>query len=105
MESNKKELDMIKFMERFNDIVYFAVDENKKFSIDEFYQSCENKTLIEKLENFWFNLPEDEENREKYLELVCNEFDETKSFDNWWYALLYYTLQGIISYFETNYMK
>jgi len=105
MQRTKETTELMKFLWKFNDIVYFATDENKEFSTEDFYQSCKDETLIDKLEDLWFNLPESEGNRKKYLELICNEFDETKLFNNWWYALLYYTWQGLINYFETNYIK
>ncbi len=105
MERTKETIDLMKFLWKFNDIVYFASDKSKIFSTEDFYQSCQDRTLIEKIEEYWFKLPESEENRKKYLELVCNEFDDTKLFDNWRYALLYYTWQGLVNYFETNYIK
>ena len=101
---HRENLDMIKFFERFNDIVFFINDESKIFSTDEFYNACKDETLIDVLIDLWFNLPELEKNRKKYLELVCNNFDDTKYFDNWWSALIYYTWQGLVHYFENNHI-
>ena len=67
MERTKETIDLMKFFWKFNDIVYFVNDESKKFSTEDFYQSCENETLIDRLEDFWFKLPEIEENRKIYI--------------------------------------
>lgn len=104
MQRTKENVDFIDFISKFNDTLYFLEDKSRVFSTEDFYESCKDETLIEKLEDFWFYLPKIEENRTKYLELVCNEFDDTKYFDNWRYALIYYTRQGMIHYFEDNFM-
>lgn len=105
MEWTKETIDLMKFLSSFNDVVYFANDESKSWSTEDFYESCKDGTLIEKLEGFWFYLPRSDENRKIYFELVCNEYDDKKYFDNWRYALIYYTWQGLIHYFEDNFIK
>ena len=104
MDRTKENSDLMDFFSKFNDIVYFVNDESKYRSTEDFYESCKDETLIERLDDFWLKLPKLEENRQKYLELVLDNFDDTKDFDNWWYALMYYTWQGLIHYFEDNYM-
>ena len=104
MERSKENIDLMKFLSRFNDVVYFLNDESKIWTTEDFYNSCKDESLIDVLDDFWFYLPELEENEKKYLSLVCENFDTTKDFDNGWHALIYYTWQGLIHYFEDNYM-
>jgi uncharacterized membrane-anchored protein len=52
MEWTKETIDLMKFLSSFNDVVYFANDESKSWSTEDFYESCKDGTLIEKLEDF-----------------------------------------------------
>ena len=102
MNVSKEQMDMLKFLARFNNTIDFMKDEDFKFSLKDFYNACKNKTLIKELEKFRAPLPENENNKQKFMELLLTEIDYTKFFDNGWSALLYFTWKILMTYIEKS---
>ena len=96
-------LDAVKFFEKLNDVIWYINDKEHSFTADEFYDACENWTLLDVLEKCKFNgIPSSSDDREILNNFILQEIGGRKPFKDGRSALMYYSWQWIISYLESN---
>ena len=100
MPINQEKLDMFNFLRRLSDLLILVNDKEYKFTTEEFYACCEEKTLLDVLLDFEISVPALETNQKKFLELLRDEVDNTKNFEDGRCALIYYVWRFLIEYID-----
>jgi len=97
---SKEKLDMFNFLRRLNGVLSLVNNEDYKFTTEEFYEWCRDETLIDILWDFGIAIPELETNQQKFMELLHDEVDDTKNFEDGRCALIYYSWRFLVNYID-----